>query len=124
MPAMNAYPLPYSVLVVDNATIHNSEEIQAICTTKGVRLVFLPPYSPDLNPIENTFGLLKRYLRREYEDTSTAQLEEAIMEASRLCLTPEIVEALYRGAGYFYVDNEAREAAERNWEALAVLRIE
>lgn len=119
LPAMNPYPLPFSVLVMDNAPIHKEEMIWALCTAKGVVLLMLPPYSPDFNPIENSFGLLKRFLQQYYKDTASEDLGEAIMEASRLCLTPKIVENLYRGCGYGYVGAAARNAAEANWAALA-----
>lgn len=48
---MNAYPGPYSVLVMDNASIHKGQHLIDICNAKGVRVEFLPPYSPDLNPV-------------------------------------------------------------------------
>lgn len=119
LPAMNAYPLPCSVLVMDNAPIHKEETIRALCTAKGVVLLMLPPYSPDFNPIENAFGLFKRYLQPHYEDTPSARLPEVILEASRLCLTPDIVENLYRGCGYSYANDAERSAANANWDALA-----
>lgn len=119
LPAMNPYPLPYSVLVMDNAPIHKEEMIRALCTAKSVVLLMLPPYSPDFNPIENSFGLFKRYLKLHFEDTETADLPEAIMEAARCCLTPEIVENLYRGCGYSYRNDAEQDAAAANWDALA-----
>ena len=48
---MNAYPGPYSVLVLDNVPIHKGQHLRDICNAKGVRIEFLPPYSPDLNPV-------------------------------------------------------------------------
>ena len=48
---MNAYPGPYSVLVMDNASIHKGQHLIDICNAKGVRVEYLPPYSPDLNPV-------------------------------------------------------------------------
>lgn len=66
---------------MDNAKIHHGEEIHELasrfgelfsCTWKidcthlksGVRIVYLPPYSPDLNPIEEAFSQVKRFIRR------------------------------------------------------------
>jgi transposase len=62
------FPGPRSVLVMDNASIHhaNRDGIEAVCTERGVRLLFLPPYSPDFNPIEESFGDLKAWIRRYY----------------------------------------------------------
>lgn len=53
------YPAPKSVLVIDNASFHRSERIEQLCFDKGVKLVYLPPYSPGLNPIEEFFAELK-----------------------------------------------------------------
>lgn len=58
------YPEPKSVLVMDNASWHGSERIKRMCSEAGVRLVFLPPYSPDFNPIEEYFGELKAFIKK------------------------------------------------------------
>lgn len=65
------WPEPKSVLVMDNASFHHSERIEQMCSEAEVKLVFLPPYSPDLNPIEELFAELKAFIRRNwhsYED--------------------------------------------------------
>ena len=64
---MNPFPLPRSVLVLDNARIHHSDELQAMCAAKGVRIEYLPPYSPHLNPIELSFNELKAWMKKERE---------------------------------------------------------
>ena len=51
-------------LVMDNARIHHAEQSREFLEENHVRHVFLPPYSPDLNPIENVFGVLKARYRR------------------------------------------------------------
>ena len=48
---MNAYPGPYSVLVLDNVSIRKGQHLRDICNAKGVRIEFLSLYSPDLNPV-------------------------------------------------------------------------
>ena len=60
------YPGPRSVIVMDNASIHHSEELRLICEYAGVKLVYLPPYSPDFNPIEEFFSVLKSFIRRHW----------------------------------------------------------
>ena len=57
---------PRSVLVMDNARIHWSAELEAMCSEAGVLLARLPPYSPDFNPIETSFSILKQWMRRNY----------------------------------------------------------
>ena len=51
---------PNSLIIMDNAPVHNKSQISEILEEKGHTLMPLPPYSPDLNPIEQTFGLIKR----------------------------------------------------------------
>jgi transposase len=58
---------PKSVLVMDNASFHHSERIEQMCSEAEVKLVFLPPYSPDLNPIEEFFAELKAFIRRNWQ---------------------------------------------------------
>jgi hypothetical protein len=58
------WPEPKSVLIMDNASFHHSERIEQMCSEKGVKLVYLPPYSPDMNPIEEFFAELKAFIRR------------------------------------------------------------
>jgi hypothetical protein len=60
LPFLNPWPLPRSIVVMDNANIHMYEELQDLVHAAGALLFFLPPYSPDLNPIEVGFSLLKR----------------------------------------------------------------
>jgi transposase len=61
--------------IVDNATVHNGQEsfimIYQLLSMKGVKLIFLPKYSPELNPCELVFAQIKRYLKehREVNDT-------------------------------------------------------
>jgi hypothetical protein len=59
------WPEPKSVLVMDNASFHLSDMIEQMCAEAGVRLTFLAPYTPDLNPIEEFFAELKTYMRKE-----------------------------------------------------------
>jgi transposase len=67
----NRWPGPKSVLIMDNASFHCTERIKQMCSDAGVKLMYLPPYSPDLNPIEELFAELKQFIKRtwnEYED--------------------------------------------------------
>lgn len=53
-----------AIIIMDNAKYHLSEETRDLIEEKGCRLVYLSPYSPELNRIEKYWGILKRYLRR------------------------------------------------------------
>jgi transposase len=64
---INLFPGPRSVLVLDNVNSHLSEDLTTICEEAGVRLEYLPPYSPNYNPIEESFSALKSWMRRNRE---------------------------------------------------------
>jgi transposase len=55
---------PGDMVILDNLAAHKSAAVQAAVETAGACLCFLPPYSPDLNPIENAFAKLKAHLRK------------------------------------------------------------
>ena len=65
---MQPWPLPNSVLIMDNAAIHRVDGIREMIEARGSRLIYLPAYSPDLNPIEEAFSSIKAWLRanRDY----------------------------------------------------------
>ena len=51
---------PYSVIIMDNTSIHHVEQVVDMIEDQiGAHLLFLPPYSPDLNPAEEVFGQVK-----------------------------------------------------------------
>jgi len=54
---------PGDVVVLDNLAPHKQPEVQVAVEARGARLQFLPPYSPDFNPIELAFAKLKAFLR-------------------------------------------------------------
>lgn len=55
---------PGDIVVLDNLAAHKNPAARAAVEAVGATLVFLPPYSPDLNPIENAFAKLKAMLRK------------------------------------------------------------
>jgi len=68
------------IVVLDNLSAHRSQAAREAVEARGARLVFLPPYSPDLNPIERCWSKLKTALRAAKARTREA-LEEAIKQA-------------------------------------------
>ena len=60
---------PGDVVIMDNLASHKSPTVRAAIEAAGAELRFLPPYSPDLNPIENAFSKLKALLRKAAERT-------------------------------------------------------
>jgi transposase len=51
---------------MDNASFHHSVRIEQMCYNAGVKILYLPPYSPDLNPIEEYFAELKAFIKRNW----------------------------------------------------------
>ncbi|KAF7374023.1 DDE family endonuclease [Mycena sanguinolenta] len=76
---MNPYPGPNSVIVMDNASIHKSAALHPMIEQRGMRLEYLPPYSPDYDPIEEGFSTLKVWIRahRDYTDGPLAAAPNA-----------------------------------------------
>ena len=64
---------PGDIVILDNLASHKGKAVRQAIRTAGARLWFLPPYSPDLNPIEQTFAKIKHWMRdaqkRTVEDT-------------------------------------------------------
>ena len=59
LPHCSLYPGPRLVLILNNASIYKSTQLQELCEEHGVLLRFLPLYSPDFNPIKATFKDIK-----------------------------------------------------------------
>ena len=62
---------PGDVVVLDNLTVHKQPEVRVAIEQAGAFLTFLPPYSPDFNPIEQAFAKLKAFLRASRPRTFT-----------------------------------------------------
>jgi transposase len=60
---------PGDIVILDNLSSHKGIDVQTIIAGRGATLLFLPPYSPDLNPIEMAFSKLKTLLRTAAERT-------------------------------------------------------
>ena len=67
---------PGQVVVMDNLSAHKGESVREFIEQRGCKLVYLPPYSPDFNPIEQAFSKVKGLLRR-----AEARTREALIEA-------------------------------------------
>jgi transposase len=64
---------------MENASFHRSEGHEKIRTDVGVKLVYLPPYSPDLNPIEEFSAELKVFIRRNWDYYEKIRSEDLVL---------------------------------------------
>ncbi len=67
---------PGQVVVMDNAAFHRSQKTKDLIESVGCKVIFLPPYSPDLNPIEKFWANMKRWIKDQI--TQFDQLYDAI----------------------------------------------
>jgi putative transposase len=89
---------PGDIVIMDNLGSHKAQAIKTAIGSVGARLLFLPPYSPDLNPIEQVFSKVKHTLRK-----SMGRSVEAIEEAIAIVLpqiTKEECQNYIANAGY------------------------
>jgi transposase len=111
LPRMNEWPLPNSVLVIDNASIHKVAGVREMVEERGARLLYLPAYSPDFNPIELAFSTIKTWLRANH-DRMNQELESEhgvpynILWEAIHSVTKEQAKGWYKHCGYNIPFNE------------------
>ena len=85
LPHLQPWPMPKSIVIIDNARIHMYEKLEEIIHSRGALLFFLPPYCPHLNPIEYGFSFVKRYIQKHGNIAYQAQPELVLDVALGLC---------------------------------------
>ena len=86
------------VLILDGASIHKNQCVVDACFRKGILLYYLPPYCPDLNPIEDAFKQAKNFMRIN-KRTLVGQSERDQIICALLSVRPEGARAAFRGNG-------------------------
>jgi len=89
------------VVIMDNLAPHKSEPILSWITEAGAQILFLPAYSPDLNPIEKMWSKVKNFLR-----SAEARTEAALIEAigsALLTVTPQDALNWFAHCGYSFI---------------------
>jgi transposase len=89
---------PGDIVVLDNVGAHKPHRMRQLVETAGARLLFLPPYSPDLNPIELCWSKLKATLK-DFGARTRDALDQAIRRAMDL-VSADDAEAWFRHCGY------------------------
>jgi transposase len=89
---------PGDIVIMDNLGSHKGQLVRRAIRAAGARLFFLPPYSPDLNPIEQVFAKLKTLLRKAAERTITTTWQRIgqLLDA----FTPQECANYLRNSGY------------------------
>jgi transposase len=89
---------PGDIVIMDNLGSHKSAEVRRMIRTVGARLWYLPPYSPDLNPIEQAFAKIKHWMRMAQKRT----IEDLWRHIGSLVSTIEAPECsnYFANAGY------------------------
>jgi transposase len=73
---------PGEVVVMDNLAAHKGQRVRELVEARGCGLLYLPPYSPDLNPIEEAFSKIKGTLRK-----AEARTRDALVEAMGVAIS-------------------------------------
>jgi transposase len=102
---MNRYPDFNLVLVCDKVNIHHSDQVPELCNQAGVWLMYLPPYCPELNPIELCFAAVKQQLRASQILTCTNDPEWEIRRLAGEIMTADLCYSLYKHCGYCVPEN-------------------
>lgn len=89
---------PGDVVVMDNLSVHKGPEIAELVQGRGARLVYLAPYSPDDNPIEQAWSKLKTGLR--YAKARTREALDAALKGALQTITAADAHAWFAQAGY------------------------
>lgn len=102
IPHMNAYDgvQPKSVVVMDNLTVHHVDALTDLFRSSGIVLLYLPPYSPDRNPIEELFSYIKNYLRRHDELLQALQDPTVVIQEAFASVNADQCNGWITHAGY------------------------
>jgi transposase len=74
---------PGQIVIMDNASFHKSQKTKELIESVGCSILFLPPYSPDLNPIEKFWANMKRWIKDRIDQF--VQLYDAIKSFFSIC---------------------------------------
>jgi transposase len=89
---------PGDIVVIDNLRCHKNKKVRRLIRAAGAHLIFLPPYSPDLNPIEQVFAKIKHLMRK----AMTRTVEAALAHLAKVLemVTPKECSNYLKNSGY------------------------
>ena len=91
---------PHSIVILDNCSIHHVPEVAKAVQDVGSLLIFPPPYSPDLNPIEELFSKVKKVMKSSQLELSQIDIESLLL-ASFATVTTECIVDFVTDIVYF-----------------------
>jgi len=86
------------LVVMDNLSSHRGKRVRELIEARGCKLVYLPPYSPDLNPIEEAFSKIKGFIRKAEARTRETLVEA--MGAAISAITARDAHSFFKHCGY------------------------
>ena len=93
---------PASVVIMDNLSVHHIEPVVCLLRCAGILVLFLPPYSPDLNPMEEAFSYIKFFLREHGDIIDAFDDPTQVLHAAFNSITSEQCNGWITHSGYSY----------------------
>lgn len=90
---------PCSILIIDNCSVHHTDEVNSLLEESGILVLYLPPYSPDFNPIEEAFSYVKHYLKEHDSVADAFRAPTELLKAALESITPEYCNAWITDCG-------------------------
>ena len=88
------------IVIMDNCSIHHAQLVKRALQDAGIMVIYLPPYSPDLNPIEEAFSYIKYFLKDHDELLQAVTHPTAIIQAAFDNITKKKCEGWIKHSGY------------------------
>ncbi len=78
---------PGDIIIIDNASFHKGESIKELVEKAGCEIWYLPPYSPDMNKIENWWAVLKTWMKQRLNEFQTVRecVDAAFIKCPNVC---------------------------------------
>lgn len=92
---------PHSVVILDNCSVHHCETALQMIQEVGAIVHFLPPYSPDYNPIEETFSKVKAEMKSMEKEAQVTDIETLVLSAFS-CITVNDCKQSIKDSSIYY----------------------
>ena len=92
----------HSVVILDNASIHHVDQVVDLIENTGARLLFLPPYSPDLNPLEEVFSKVKGIMKKDCSVFQSCTFPRVLLAMAFSMVTIKDCKSYVTHSGYLH----------------------